>query len=91
MVSKKTRRNNYLLANGQRIDARLMGVYQNIRIAVNGEHPFRVRCKAMDHSGQMCRFESDNLWHDPSFHIEQQGIKSLPVYVHANQTRQILC
>jgi hypothetical protein len=55
----------YLLRNGEKIEAKITEVSLNRSIRVNGENPWRVTAQA-EHGGQVHVFKSANAWIDPS-------------------------
>ena len=85
VFKKKRSRNEYLLANGRCTDVKIIEIYKNTRFAVNGSHPFVIRCRGMDDSGQTREFESENLWSDPSLRIDELRIRNLSVYTHKSK------
>lgn len=84
----KGRRNRMLLANGRRFNARIIQVYENTSLSVNGCHPYKIICQGYDHTGELREFKSINLWSDPSYAIEDRGIKSLPVYINEKKPKK---
>lgn len=71
----KGRKQEYLKRNGTRISTTFQSVELNTSLAVNGRHPFRVFTQWTNPStSEIHVFESDDLWFDPSPHINERAI-----------------
>ena len=82
----KSGRENYLKQNGARIETEFMGVEINKRIEVNGRNPFRVLTQWQNPAtGELVTFKSNDLWFDPSNHI--QGRK-ITVFMERNNPKK---
>ena len=69
------RKVEYLRQNGTRILTTFQSVELNTSLSVNGRHPFRVFTQWTNPStSEIHVFESDNLWFDPSPHINNRAI-----------------
>lgn len=69
------RKEEYLRQNGTRILTTFQSVELNTSLAVNGRHPFRVFTQWTNPStSEIHVFESENLWFDPSPHINNRTI-----------------
>ena len=61
------RRDDWLRANGRRIQADFDRVEVNTSLRVNGQCPWRIVCQWLDPmSNQMHVYRSHNLWYDPA-------------------------
>jgi hypothetical protein len=67
LVRRRRRRlRDWLLANGTRVQARLIGVEMNTSFRVNGQSPWRLRCQWQNpDTGRMHVFVSEDVWYDP--------------------------
>jgi hypothetical protein len=75
---RRRRRRDWLLANGARIQARLIGVEQNTSFSVNGRSPWRLRCQWQDPStGRVHVFVSDDVWYDPGPFVKKDELDVL--------------
>ena len=64
-----------LRQRGTRIVTTFQSVEQNTRLSVNGRHPFRVLTQWTNPAtSQIHVFESENLWFDPTAHINARDI-----------------
>ena len=69
------RKEEYLKQNGTRILTTFQSVELNTSLSVNGRHPFRVFTQWTNPTtSEIHVFESDNLWFDPSPHINNRSI-----------------
>jgi hypothetical protein len=69
------RKEEYLKQNGTRILTTFQSVELNTSLAVNGRHPFRVFTQWTNPTtSEIHVFASDNLWFDPSPHINNRAI-----------------
>jgi len=84
----RARQNEYLRANGTRVQARFQQVERNPGVQVNGANPFRIVCQWQDPAtAQMHVFRSANLWFDPTDHIKS---KDLTVFIETGNPRKYL-
>ena len=77
-----------LLENGQRIDADFQEVIINRAYSVNNRNPFKVICQGKDLNGEICSFESENIWYNPEKIIEENNITTFPVYIDMNNPKR---
>ena len=80
----------WLLSHGRLIITDFKGIELNERVSLrrgsNVQHPFRIISEWYDSSlGQLCRFESENLWFNPEDHISSDHIQ---VYIDPNNPRK---
>lgn len=69
------RKVEYLRQNGTPVLTTFQSVELNTSLSVNGRHPFRVFTQWTNPSTfEIHVFESDNLWFDPSPHINNRAI-----------------
>jgi hypothetical protein len=69
------RKEAYLRQSGTRILTTFQSVELNTSLSVNGRHPFRVSTQWTNPStSEIHVFESENLWFDPSPHINDRPI-----------------
>lgn len=74
----KARSAAYLKDKGTEVLAKFASVEQNTSLTVNGRNPFRIVCQWQHpQTGELHVFRSDNLWFDPSNHIEQETVPVL--------------
>ncbi|WP_100638443.1 DUF3592 domain-containing protein [Marinobacter salexigens] len=74
----KGRSKAYLQKNGVQIHASLQGVEQNTSLTVNGRNPFRIVCQWQHpQTRELHVFRSDNLWFDPTDHVNQEKVPVL--------------
>ncbi|WP_250461756.1 DUF3592 domain-containing protein [Microbulbifer litoralis] len=67
----KNRKIDYLKSNGIPISATFTGIEVNQSLQVNGEHPFRIAAQWQNPAtSEIHKFSSENIWFDPSDHIE---------------------
>lgn len=84
------RRRQWLLSHGRLIITDFKGIELNERVSLrrvsNVQHPFKIISEWYDSSlGQLCRFESENLWFNPEDHISSDSIQ---VYIDPNNPRK---
>ena len=80
----------WLLSHSRLIITDFKGIELNERVSLrrgsNVQHPFRIISEWYDSSlGQLCRFESENLWFNPEDHISSDPIQ---VYIDPNNPRK---
>lgn len=69
-----------LRQTGQLVQCSYHGVEQNTRLVMNGRSPYQIVCQWQNPlTSDIHVFRSDNLWFDPSQHIESD---SIPVYIN---------
>jgi len=74
----KGRSKAYLEEHGTEVLAKFASVEQNTSLTVNGRNPFRIVCQWQHpQTGELHMFRSDNLWFDPSDHIQQEAVPVL--------------
>lgn len=74
----KARSTAYLKDKGTEVLAKFSSVEQNTSLTVNGRNPFRIVCQWQHpQTGDLHVFRSDNLWFDPSNHIERDTVPVL--------------
>lgn len=74
----KGRSKAYLEEHGTEVLAKFASVEQNTSLTVNGRNPFRIVCQWQHpQTGELHVFRSDNLWFDPSDHIQQETVPVL--------------
>ncbi|XZG69532.1 DUF3592 domain-containing protein [Chitinibacteraceae bacterium HSL-7] len=67
-----------LQTHGVRIEADYHGVERNQGISVNDEHPYRIVARWQDPATQQTHvFKSENLWFDPSRHLDRRKLSVL--------------
>ncbi len=72
----KKRQGEYLKEQGRAIETDFKSVRVNNAVFVNGRNPFRVLTQWKDPSSSEVRvFESNNIWYDPTSHINSQRIR----------------
>ena len=82
----KNRSKVYLQKNGVEIHASFQGVEQNTSLNVNGRNPFRLVCQWQHpQTSELHVFRSDNLWFDPTDHVNQEKI---PVLVDEGNSKR---
>lgn len=70
------RRERYLRQHGQAVLAQLVEVRRNEMLSVNGMHPWRIAAQWVDPAtGKLHRFNSANLWFDPSPYITANQVQ----------------
>ena len=75
---RSARRKAWLLRSGQPLQARFLHVFRDTRIAVNGDHPYRVVAQGTDpQTGALRRFESEPVWIDPTARLEGRTVTVL--------------
>lgn len=71
---------------GQRIVAQIQSVEQNTGLVMNGQSPFRIVSQWQDPATATVHvFRSDNLWFDPSSHIQDESIN---VYIRPENPKR---
>jgi len=74
----KNRTNAHLQKNGVEIHASVQRVEQNTGLTVNGRSPFRIVCQWQHpQTRELHVFRSENLWYDPTDHVNQEKIPVL--------------
>lgn len=72
----KKRKAEYLKEQGRAIETDFQSVRVNGAVAVNGRNPYRVLTQWKDpSSSQVLIFESNDIWYDPTSHINSQRIR----------------
>ena len=72
----KKRQGEYLKEHGRAIETEFKSVRVNGAVFVNGRNPFRVLTQWQDpSSSQVRQFESNDVWYDPTNHINSQRIR----------------
>lgn len=75
-----------LRESGQRVVAQFQGVEQNTGLVMNGQSPFRIVTQWRNPATAAVHvFRSDNLWFDPSDHIQDESIN---VYIHPDNPKR---
>lgn len=70
------RRARHLRRHGQAVLAQLVDVRRNEMLSVNGMHPWRIAAQWVNPAtGKLHRFNSANLWFDPSPYITQDQVQ----------------
>ncbi|MBI3186628.1 MAG: DUF3592 domain-containing protein [Gammaproteobacteria bacterium] len=81
----KTRKEEYLKAEGVRITTEFQSVDLNKSITVNGRHPFRVLCQWQHPvTSEIHIFKSNNIWYDPSSYMT----KHITVFIEKNNPKK---
>ncbi|MDC0663594.1 DUF3592 domain-containing protein [Marinobacter sp. SS21] len=74
----KRRSRDYLKHKGVQIHATLQGVERNTGLKVNGRSPYRIVCQWQHpQTSEIHVFHSDNLWFDPTDHIQGDTVPVL--------------
>ena len=82
----KSRKNEYLREQGSPIETEFQSVAFNTAVSVNGRNPFQVITQWKNPStSQIQIFKSDNLWYDPTEHIQNKRIR---VFVDRNNPKK---
>ncbi len=72
----KKQQGEYLKEQGRAIETEFKSVRVNGAVFVNGRNPFRVLTQWKDpSSSQVRQFESNDVWYDPTNHINSQRIR----------------
>lgn len=80
------RRASHLSRNGQAVLAQLVEVRRNEMLSVNGMHPWRIAAQWVNPAtGKLHRFNSANLWFDPSPYIVGEQVQ---VFIDPKQPRR---
>lgn len=75
-----------LMRTGRRVEATFQCVAQNHSFAINGRSPFQILCQWQDpQTSQMHVFASENLWYDPTGHIDD---KRFQVYLEPGNPKR---
>lgn len=76
---RKSKKKEYLLQRGVRINTQFQSVSKNTRMRVNGRNPYMVTSQWQDPTTSKIHvFESDNIWFDPTDHI---NVDTIMVYI----------
>lgn len=82
----KSRKNEYLKEQGSPIESEFQSVAFNTTVSVNGRNPFQVITQWKNPStSQIQIFKSDNLWYDPTEHIQNKRIR---VFIDRNNPKK---
>ena len=82
----KNRKNEYLKEQGSPIESEFQSVAFNTTVSVNGRNPFQVITQWKNPStSQIQIFKSDNLWYDPTEHIQNKRIR---VFIDRNNPKK---
>lgn len=82
----KRRKDQLLRKDGTPIDTQFQGVEPNRSISVNGRHPFRVITQWQNPTtSEIHLFQSNNLWWDPTHHIDRE---SITVFIEKNNPKK---
>ncbi|WP_299381214.1 DUF3592 domain-containing protein, partial [uncultured Kiloniella sp.] len=75
---KKEKLKNYLLRHGSSVTAKINSIKENTRIKVNGRSPFQITAQWRDPvSNTLHLFKSDNIWFNPTDHIQRDTVTVL--------------
>ncbi|AXS84779.1 DUF3592 domain-containing protein [Marinobacter sp. Arc7-DN-1] len=75
-----------LRETGQRVQGIFQGVEKNKMIEMNGKSPYQIVCQWQNPvTSDIHVFRSDNLWFDPSEHIQSE---SIPVYINPTNPKR---
>jgi len=75
---KKGKLKNYLLRHGSPVTAQIDSIAENTSIRVNGRYPFQIIAQWQDPvSGILYLYKSENIWFNPSSHIQRDTITVL--------------
>ena len=81
----KSRKDEFLIKNGMRLETDYQSVEQNTALSVNGRHPFRVLTQWQNPAtSELHVFKSNNLWFDPSSYIKS---KKITVFIEKNNPK----
>ncbi len=84
----KGRSDDKLRLHGTPVSTQFQSVEQNRSLSVNGRHPFRIFTQWHNPAtSELHIFQSNNLWFDPSDHINQQQIT---VFIDAANPKKYL-
>ena len=76
--ARKRRQDEFLRTHGLPIETEFLGVEQNAAVTLNGRHPYRVLTQWLNPvTSELHVFKSDNLWVDPSSHLQGRKITVL--------------
>ena len=76
--ARKRRQNEFLRTQGLPIETEFLGVEQNAAVTLNGRHPYQVLTQWLNPAtSELHVFKSDNLWVDPSSHLQGRKITVL--------------
>ncbi len=82
----KSRKNEYLREQGSPIETEFQSVALNTAVSVNGRNPFQIITQWKNPStSQIHIFKSDNLWYDPTEHIQNRRIR---VFIDRNNPKK---
>ena len=82
----KKRQGEYLKEQGRAIETDFKSVRVNGAVFVNGRNPFRVLTQWKDPASSQVRvFESNDIWYDPTNHINSQRIR---VFIDKNNPKK---
>ena len=82
----KNRKNEYLKEQGSPIESEFQSVAFNTTVSVNGRNPFQVITQWKNPStSEIQIFKSDNLWYDPTEHIQNKRIR---VFIDRNNPKK---
>ena len=85
------RQQKQLLGQGTKVDAQILDVKVNLMVQRRRQHPYVIHCSWQDpETGNDYFFRSDNLWRDPGPTIQEQKLKTLPVYLNPERKRNYL-
>ena len=82
----KNRKNEYLKEQGSPIESEFQSVAFNTTVSVNGRNPFQIITQWKNPStSEIQIFKSDNLWYDPTEHIQNKRIR---VFIDRNNPKK---
>ena len=82
----KSRKNEYLKEQGSPIESEFQSVAFNTTVSVNGRNPFQIITQWKNPStSEIQIFKSDNLWYDPTEHIQNKRIR---VFINRNNPKK---
>lgn len=78
-----------LKENGTLVHANYIETVLNTAYSVNRRHPYYIVCEWHNpEDGKKYLFRSDNIWTNPENIIEDNNIKTFPVYMNPNNIKQ---
>lgn len=78
MARKRKQDIAWLTQHGQRVRADISRIEQNRSLTVNGTHPYRIIAYWQNPATQqMQELKSENIWFDPTAHVNQKQIEVL--------------
>ena len=88
MIKLKNKKEQYLLKHGEQIETNFQNIELNKSLEINGRNPYYIISQWLNPvTSELHIFKSNNIWFDPSDHINEQSIK---VFIDRNNPKQYL-